>query len=874
MASSDSPSHGPSSISDEQERKKLRNRLSQRAFRRRQAECIRELRSRANVDQRPDSERVEALQRENRRLRTQLVEVQSRLGRLLASVQGLTDSVASTLDGGEGEKEGGSEDVVLGETMRTRRRDSLENLNQVQGISTAPSDIKQITEPTDALVSFRPPIPQDTIDKPIFPGPQTPMFGSGPLYQQIPNIWSFEYQMGLEPYMDAMAASHDASSMLGKEWIHSNSPFSDHIHVLQCLLKDKFSMMGVSPELQGPTQSLYQPVLMVLSMFNSMTRPDVMAWYAKTRFFHIIELTAWQLYPSMGTFEKLHERYRPTDAQLKNPHPLVIDWIPFPSIRDRLIQLHAANPRIDQIFCDAVTGYVVEALMCDLIQGAPAAKVYVRVTDLITAMSSPSPSTSSPVKLPAPDVSSLFTSPAYAAAAFKFLNMDRGASYYKIDPAFFGKYPELYDSVGHMTAGGIPLKPDMQVCLTYPKPLNASTVETYRSFIHFSLDAYTSRYPSAEELVKSSFKFHHIFAMSESFTADRKEQYSFSDDYGEGAHPQVLKAIFTSNYTQEAGYGGDTYCDLARQRIRIHLGQDDVGVFFVPSGTSANAISIAACLRPHEAVIAASSGHIVTRETGAVEASGHKIINATPCNGKLTPEIISKALDENWHFPHMAKPRMVYISNATEFGTVYTREELRAIKDLCGKKNLLLFLDGARIGTALASKANDMTLRDILELTDIFWIGGTKNGALLGEAVVIKDAELAREFAFYVKQHGSLLAKGRVLGVQFAELFRENLYFELAAQANLAAEKLARGIAAAGFTLYAAPETNQVFAVLPLALIERLQERFSFYVWEKYGDGQAVVRLLTTWATHEREVEAFAGTVKDWSEGMQVRARL
>lgn len=362
--------------------------------------------------------------------------------------------------------------------------------------------------------------------------------------------------------------------------------------------------------------------------------------------------------------------------------------------------------------------------------------------------------------------------------------------------------------------------------------------------------------------------------MSESMSTDRKAQYSFSDDYSEGAHPLILKALFTSNYTQEVGYGNDTYCDLARQRIRCHLGRDDVGVFFVPSGTSANAISIAACLRPHEAVIAASSGHIVTRETGAVEASGHKIINATPCNGKLTPEIISKALDENWHFPHMAKPRMVYISNATEFGSVYTKEELRAIKDLCEKKNLLLFLDGARIGAALSSKTNNMTLHDILELTDIFWIGGTKNGALLGEAVVVKDSSLASEFEFYVKQHGSLLAKGRVVGAQFAELFRENLYFELAERANLAAEKLSCGITDAGFSLYVTTETNQVFAVLPLSLIEKLQERYSFYVWEKYGGEQAVVRLLTTWATHEREIEAFSQVVKDWNKPVQVRARL
>ncbi|GKT50847.1 uncharacterized protein ColSpa_11028 [Colletotrichum spaethianum] len=216
-----------------------------------------------------------------------------------------------------------------------------------------------------------------------------------------------------------------------------------------------------------------------------------MAWYAKTRFFHIIELTAWQLYPSAATFQRLHQRYRPTETQMKHPHPRVIDWIPFPSIRDRLIQRHAANPHIDQIFCDAVTGYVVETTMSDLVLGAPQITVYIRVTDLITAMSSTADDglNDAPANLPAPDITTLFTSQSYARAAFKQLNMDKGASYYKIDPAFYGKYPELFDQSNDLTATGIPLRPKSQKVLTYPKPLDASTVETYRSFIDFSLDA-------------------------------------------------------------------------------------------------------------------------------------------------------------------------------------------------------------------------------------------------------------------------------------------------------------------------------------------------------------------------------------------------
>jgi threonine aldolase len=342
-------------------------------------------------------------------------------------------------------------------------------------------------------------------------------------------------------------------------------------------------------------------------------------------------------------------------------------------------------------------------------------------------------------------------------------------------------------------------------------------------------------------------------------------RYSFVDDYSEGAHPQLLQTLIETNKTQETGYGRDSLCTLARQRIQAHLGRDDIGVFFVPSGTSANAISIAACLRPHEAVIAASSAHIVTRETGAVEASGHKIIQVAPQNGKLTPQSIRRALDDNWHFPHMAKPKLVYISHATEIGTIYSRPELVAIKRLCEEKKLILFLDGARIGTALTSHAGDMTMRDILELTDLFWIGGTKNGALLGEAVVVKDPELASEFEFYIKQHGSLLAKGRIMGAQFAELFHGELYYDLARKANACAQLLSQGIIKAGFSMDAATETNQVFAVLPLGLIQRLKEHFDFYVWENRDNDEAVVRLLTTWATDLAQVNKFTQMVHEWA---------
>lgn len=230
---------------------------------------------------------------------------------------------------------------------------------------------------------------------------------------------------------------------------------------------------------------------MVLALFNSMTRPDVMRWYAKTRFYHIVNLTVWQLYPCTKTFNAIHPQYRPTVLQLQSQYPKVIDWIPFPSIRDRLIQLHSANPQLDRIFCDAVSSYVVEAWMSDLISGAPMIKAYIRITDLIPNIDQSTPNNENrtlSVSLPAPDVTTLFSSSDYAQATFNLLNMDRGVSNYKIDPAFFATYPELYDQSAKINAEGIPLRPDFQPRLSYPTPLNNQTVQTYRNFIDFFYD--------------------------------------------------------------------------------------------------------------------------------------------------------------------------------------------------------------------------------------------------------------------------------------------------------------------------------------------------------------------------------------------------
>ena len=336
-----------------------------------------------------------------------------------------------------------------------------------------------------------------------------------------------------------------------------------------------------------------------------------------------------------------------------------------------------------------------------------------------------------------------------------------------------------------------------------------------------------------------------------------KSTYSFLDDYSEGCHPAILQAMAKTNMATQVAYGDDEYTERASHLICEQLGQKGTPVYFVASGTLANIIIISSALKPHEAVISAATGHAVVRETGAIEATGHKMITVPSDNGKLTPQGVETALSENAHFPHMAKPRMVYISNATEAGTIYSKKELVALSTLCDKKDLLLMLDGARLGAALTADRSDMTLADVAELTDIFWIGGTKTGALIGEAIVIPNAELARDFPFHIKQRGALLAKGRLLGLQFSELFSNNLYFELSAHANQMAKKLSEAIAAAGYGFAAETESNQLFPILPDALIDRLQKQFDFYVWGKAGDKKSVVRLVTSWATETGQVDAF-----------------
>ncbi|KAL4923630.1 pyridoxal phosphate-dependent transferase [Aspergillus undulatus] len=333
------------------------------------------------------------------------------------------------------------------------------------------------------------------------------------------------------------------------------------------------------------------------------------------------------------------------------------------------------------------------------------------------------------------------------------------------------------------------------------------------------------------------------------------EPYSFLDDYSEGAHPRLLEALLQTNTTQQTGYGTDEYTQEARQLLlsELQATEEEVAIHFVPSGTSANLVSIASCLRPYEAVLAVQTGHIIDKEAGAIEATGHKIIPVPGVHGKITPENLDTVLDQNTFFPHMAKPRLVYISNATELGTIYSRRELNALSETCRRRGLLMLVDGARLGVALTAEANDVTLRDLVDYTDIFWIGGTKMGALLGEAIVVRRT-LAEGFEFHMKQRGALLGKSRVMGVQFCELFRDGLFFQLARHANAMARRISAQLVKSGWELAAETETNQVFVAVDNEKLAPLQERIRFYAWQKRPES-TVIRIVTSWATDETEVD-------------------
>jgi threonine aldolase len=313
------------------------------------------------------------------------------------------------------------------------------------------------------------------------------------------------------------------------------------------------------------------------------------------------------------------------------------------------------------------------------------------------------------------------------------------------------------------------------------------------------------------------------------------------------------------------GYGEDGFCAEATRLLRAKLDNERAQVHFVSGGTQANLIALASMLKPFESVIAAATAHINVHEAGAVEATGHKIHNVPCLDGKLTPpalqEVVSAHTDE-----HMVKPRVVFLSQATELGTIYTKTELEAISKVCRTVGLFLYLDGARLGSALASSGADMTLSDIAQLTDLFYIGGTKNGLLLGEAIVIVNPALQENFRYHLKQRGALLAKGRILGIQFSELFRDDLFFEIAHHANDMAQILSRGIEACGYTFLVKTPTNQIFPILPNSVIEELKKKYGFYVWSRVDEKHSCIRLVTSWATPGDAVNEFLADLKAISQ--------
>ncbi len=339
----------------------------------------------------------------------------------------------------------------------------------------------------------------------------------------------------------------------------------------------------------------------------------------------------------------------------------------------------------------------------------------------------------------------------------------------------------------------------------------------------------------------------------------------FECDYLEGAHPSIIKKLEETNFVQTAGYGEDPFCRSAKERIKDQCGGMDVDVHFLVGGTQTNLTVIASILRPHQGVLAAVTGHVNVHETGAIEAIGHKVLALPSEDGRITAAQIRHAYEMHWNdanHEHTVQPGMVYISQPTENGTLYGRKELQDIHDTCRELGLPVFLDGARLGYGLMAEVNILTLKDIAGLVDVFYIGGTKVGALFGEAVVICDPMWKKDFRYLIKQKGGMLAKGRLLGIQFDTLFTDGLYYEIARHADELAIRLREAFIAKGYRLRYDSFTNQQFPILPDEHVEKLKEKYSFELWEKMDDAHSAVRFCTSWATREEAVDELIQDIK------------
>lgn len=331
----------------------------------------------------------------------------------------------------------------------------------------------------------------------------------------------------------------------------------------------------------------------------------------------------------------------------------------------------------------------------------------------------------------------------------------------------------------------------------------------------------------------------------------------FNNDYSEGCLPEIMEKLCSTNMEQTPGYGTDGYCMDAAAKIKMLCENDSANVHFLVGGTQTNLTVIAASLRPYQAVISAVSGHINVHETGAIEATGHKVIALASDDGKITAaqvESEARSQSETMDAEHTVQPAMVYISNPTEYGTIYSLKELEELSAVCKKWGLSLFVDGARLGYGLTAKDNDVTLADLARLCDVFYIGGTKVGALFGEAVIITNSLINRDFRYMIKQRGGMLAKGRLLGVQFGVLMDNNLYFNVASKANALADIIRNTLQKLGYPFMVENTTNQLFPILPDAVLEELEKEFCFSQMGRIDETHRAIRICTSWATTEENV--------------------
>ena len=334
--------------------------------------------------------------------------------------------------------------------------------------------------------------------------------------------------------------------------------------------------------------------------------------------------------------------------------------------------------------------------------------------------------------------------------------------------------------------------------------------------------------------------------------------FSFESDYTEGAHPLILDALVRTNFEQLSGYGFDKYSDSAKEKIKKACGLEDAQVFLLAGGTQTNQIVVDTMLQPYEGAVSTTTGHIEGHEAGAVEFTGHKVLTVPHHLGKMKADDLKDLLETFYaddNHDHMVFPGMVYISHPSEYGTLYTLDELTAISDICRKYEIPLFLDGARLGYGLMSSGTDVTLKDIARLCDVFYIGGTKVGALCGEAVVFTHNNAPKHFFTSIKQHGALLAKGRLLGVQFDTLFTDDLYFKIAKNAIDKADRMRKAFVEKGYKIFIETVTNQIFIVLENSKMQELKKSVSFGFWEKYDDNHTVVRFASSWATTDEAVD-------------------